>query len=256
MAIESICDGCGNRLSVADENAGRRARCPACGHIYTVPPVGSSLAEGTPRADHAASDALDSAPLRSDDYTSAPADDDALDSFARTADSDVPPQAEQYWMRSVDGTEYGPVDRQTLQRWFREGRVGPGYQLRQSRYDNWRPADDFRAAVARPSSNPFAGPAHDPNPYQPVASTTPGQNYPQADQGVFVLVMGGLGILCCPVFGLVAWVVGHQALKAIQAGLANPNSKGLVQVGYYLGIASVVMFILCSSGRVLLQIIN
>lgn len=259
MAIESVCAGCGKRLSVADENAGKRARCPACGHIYTVPPAGSPFSGASPSDDFAPLGGRDASDSRYDvDAAGASgyASSDAFDGAQSGDRPDVPPEAERYWMRAVDGTEYGPVDRQTLQRWFREGRVGPGYQLRQSRYENWRPADEFRAAAARLSSNPFAGPSRAPNPYRPVASTTPGQTYPQPDQGVFVLVMGALGILCCPIFGVVAWVVGHQALNSIQAGLANPNSKGLVQVGYYLGIASVVMFLFCSGGRLLLEIIN
>lgn len=255
MAIQTICAGCGKRLSVADESAGKRARCPVCGHINPIPLQAAERpldVFAAPAAD--ATDAF-SSDLDAAGYGAGGAFEGVGD--AQSGDhADTPPEAQRYWMRAVDGTEYGPVDPPTLQRWFREGRVGPGYQLRQSRYENWRPADEFRASLGRPSSNPFAGPARDANPYQPVASTPPGQTYQQADQGVFVLVMGVLGLLCCPIFGLVAWVVGHQALKSIQAGLANPNSKGLVQIGYYLGIASVVMFILCSSGQVLIQIFD
>ncbi len=265
MAIETVCAGCGKRLSVADESAGKRARCPACGHINPIPLNPSQLnsppplGTGLPFDDFASRGARDSSASGYD--IDAPDGDlhNAFDGVDRDQSGDrasTPPEAERYWMRAVDGTEYGPVDRQTLQRWFREGRVGPGYQLRQSRYENWRPADEFQASVGGSSSNPFAGPTRDPNPYRPVASTNLGQTYPHGDQGVFVLVMGMLGIFCCPIFGLVAWVVGHQALKSINAGLANPNSKGLVQIGYYLGIASVVMFILCSSGRVLLMIFD
>lgn len=263
MAIESVCAGCGNRLSVADANAGKRARCPACGHIYTVP-LNPTILEQTDAVhdEFAPLDNRDSTAARDDvdaagggRYGAA----DAFDDAAHGSDEypgQAPPEAERYWMRAVDGTEYGPVDRQTLQRWFGEGRVGPGYQLRQSRYENWRPADDFRTAWGRTSANPFAGPTHDSNPYQPVASTIPGQQYPQGDQGVFILIMGVLGIFCCPIFGLAAWVMGHQALNAIQAGLANPNSKGLVQVGYYLGIASVVIFILCYCGPLVLSVLD
>ena len=43
--------------------------------------------------------------------------------------------------------------------------------------------------------------------------------------------------------------MGHTALNAINAGLADPSSKGLVQVGYYLGIASVVVNLLCYGGQ-------
>ncbi len=48
MPIESICPGCGSSLRVADEHAGRQARCPACQTIYVVP--SASTAPQTPVA--------------------------------------------------------------------------------------------------------------------------------------------------------------------------------------------------------------
>lgn len=224
MAIESICTGCGKTLSVADENAGRRARCPACGQIYTIPPKSN-----TPTAD---SDHLSAYPT----------------------DMSVPPEAIRYWMRSVDGSEYGPVDQATLDRWFREGRVGPGYQLRRSQYENWQPADIFRPAMPHRSDNPFADTGAPHNPNQAIDPTTNRPYYPQGDQGVLILIMGILGFFCCPLFAVVAWIMGHTALNAIQAGLADPSSKGLVQVGYYLGIAAIVKDLLCWGGPMLMSL--
>jgi len=215
MAIESICTGCGKTLSVADENAGKRARCPACGQVYTIPSKGDTPSSGI-------------------GYPT-----------AYTADEGVPPDAAQYWMRAVDGSEYGPVDQATLDRWFREGRVGPGYQLRQSQYGNWQPADIFRPAIPHRSENPYAEAASPGNPYQAIDPTTSRPYYPKGDQGVIILIMGVLGFFCCPIFGVVAWIMGHSALNAIQAGLADPSTKGLVQVGYYLGIAGVIFGVLC-----------
>lgn len=37
MPIVTVCQGCGQRLSVADEHAGATARCPKCKREYTVP---------------------------------------------------------------------------------------------------------------------------------------------------------------------------------------------------------------------------
>jgi phage FluMu protein Com len=39
MPIEMRCAGCGQTLRVADEHAGKKARCPACGTIAQVPPA-------------------------------------------------------------------------------------------------------------------------------------------------------------------------------------------------------------------------
>jgi hypothetical protein len=37
MSIEANCPGCNRVLRVADQHAGRQARCPVCGTIYIVP---------------------------------------------------------------------------------------------------------------------------------------------------------------------------------------------------------------------------
>lgn len=43
MPIEMRCAGCGQMLRVADEHAGKKARCPACGTVADVPlPAGQS----------------------------------------------------------------------------------------------------------------------------------------------------------------------------------------------------------------------
>ena len=242
MAIESICAGCGQRLSVADENAGKRARCPACGHIYTIPPA-SSIGAAPP---------AELAPLPLDQGAS-PGDSFSAGTTSGSFGGFTSDRAgdQRYWMRTVDGTEYGPVDAATLQRWFHEGRVGPGYQIRQSEFANWQAAELFRPGFPSSSGAPVAAPL---NPYSPAHDPGTGMfRYPKSDQSVLILVMGILGFACCPVFGIVAWVMGHTALNDIQAGLVDPGTKGLVQAGYYLGIASVLINVLCGGGMFVLQ---
>lgn len=54
MAIEFRCDQCGKLLRVADETAGKQAKCPSCGAIQPIPSTGpggerpSSAASGNP----------------------------------------------------------------------------------------------------------------------------------------------------------------------------------------------------------------
>jgi hypothetical protein len=56
MPILLTCE-CGKQLRVRDENAGRRFKCPACGHVLVAPPGGGEAAvqaapaAGPPRAD-------------------------------------------------------------------------------------------------------------------------------------------------------------------------------------------------------------
>ena len=44
MPIELSCTDCGQTLRVGDEHAGKKARCPKCGSIATVPTAGESPA--------------------------------------------------------------------------------------------------------------------------------------------------------------------------------------------------------------------
>ena len=47
MAIEADCSGCGRRLRVGDEHAGKEARCPVCNFVYLVPGVPAATAGRT-----------------------------------------------------------------------------------------------------------------------------------------------------------------------------------------------------------------
>jgi hypothetical protein len=48
MPIEIQCVGCGQKIRVGDEHAGKKARCPACGSISQVPSGGESAAPVPP----------------------------------------------------------------------------------------------------------------------------------------------------------------------------------------------------------------
>lgn len=226
MAITTTCSGCGKTLAVADEYAGRQARCPQCGQIYTVP---MSAQPTSPQ------------PASSQPFGASGS------AGAGAAGFDIPltPQsaaesATQYWMKATDGKEYGPVDSANLARWFSEGRVGPGYQIRAGELGIWQPAATFQAPVGVAGSNPFAG-------YPTGTGAMPGQarQYPKADQSGVVLAMGILSWIVCPICGIVAWIMGGQALKDMQAGAADPTNRGLVQVGYYLGMVHVIVTVCC-----------
>jgi len=161
--------------------------------------------------------------------------------------SSSPAPDELFWMRASDGNIYGPTDRERLNRWFSEGRVGVGYQIRQGESGLWEDA-----AIFRPETSAAAGPGGyaSYNPYAPQsglgnapASGTPLHKYPKADRGVIVLVMGILSFAICFIFGIVAVVMGKAALNDINAGLANPNDKPLVQIGFWLGVANLVLHV-------------
>ncbi|MEZ6134382.1 MAG: DUF4190 domain-containing protein [Pirellulaceae bacterium] len=235
MSIETSCSGCGKKLSVADEHAGKQARCPACQQIYTVPYPSAGPLAGSPSSSVGGPGNLaDTSPGNTASGSANPYDAGA---------------SQEFWMRAPDGNEYGPVDRANLNRWFQEGRVGPQYQIRQGVAGAWQPAGAFEPSTPQAalgnSGNPYAAA----NPYQPAR---PLYRYPKSDQSGLILAMGILGFFVCPIFGVIAWVMGNGALKDIAAGNTDPANKGMVQAGYYLGMVSTILAVLCMGGYVVI----
>lgn len=59
-----------------------------------------------------------------------------------------------------------------------------------------------------------------------------------------ILVFGILGIVCCVIFGIVAWVMGKSDLEAMERGEMDRSGEGLTKAGYILGIVSVALAVL------------
>jgi len=62
-------------------------------------------------------------------------------------------------------------------------------------------------------------------------------------RGVLILVFGILGLVCCMIFGIVAWVMGSSDLREMDAGRMDPSGRGLTQAGKICGIISVALAI-------------
>jgi hypothetical protein len=61
------------------------------------------------------------------------------------------------------------------------------------------------------------------------------------------LLTGYFAPFCIPlplVLGVVAWVLGKNALTEIEAGQGNPSEKGIAQAGMIMGIISVALSVL------------
>ena len=63
-------------------------------------------------------------------------------------------------------------------------------------------------------------------------------------RGVLILVLGILGIVCCVICGIIAWVMGSGDLKEMDAGLRDPAGRGLTRAGKILGIIGVILQII------------
>lgn len=250
MPINTACTGCGQFLSVADQHVGKQARCPSCGQIYTVP-LRSTIDELGNPISISQSSANDSSNPFSFAEEKAPAE---KIHEAQLFDDVQPPQvssSDSYWMQAANGQIYGPVDRNNLDRWFREGRVGADYQIRQGELGPWQPAIQFQpvsTATGYAQPSPFAATgAYNStqnsafNPYVAAPMTTQARPAQQSEKGVMVLVFGVLSWVFCFGFGIAAVVVGGQALREIDAGVGHPNERVMLKIGYWLGLISIVM---------------
>ena len=81
-------------------------------------------------------------------------------------------------------------------------------------------------------------------PIAPVGSQYSAQQMLRPHRGVLILVLGILGIVCCFICGIIAWVMGSNDLKEMSAGRMDASGQGLTQAGKICGIVSVVLVIL------------
>ncbi len=100
-------------------------------------------------------------------------------------------------------------------------------------------------AVTSSSGNPYAA-TNGPGNFAAMRYPT----YPKADQSGLVWAFGILAWFVCPIFGIVAWVMGRTALQDVAAGLADPANKGLLLFGTYLGMVNVILYGLCFGGYI------
>jgi hypothetical protein len=89
------------------------------------------------------------------------------------------------------------------------------------------------------------------NPYSPMGGA-PGR-FLNPHRGGLILVLGLVGIIMgCPVFSLMAWVMGSGDLAEMRAGRMDPSGEGLTQAGKILGMIPSILFIL---GAVLVMLV-
>lgn len=80
---------------------------------------------------------------------------------------------------------------------------------------------------------------------QPSVGLPPPPSAPAAagatGKAIAILVLAIVGLVCCPLTAPVAWVMGHQEIKAVQRGAAPAANHSLAQIGMVLGILGTVM---------------
>lgn len=63
-------------------------------------------------------------------------------------------------------------------------------------------------------------------------------------KGMTVLILGILSLVCCSPLGIVALVMGNNALKEIDAQPGRYGNRQIVQIGRILGIIGIVFLVI------------
>jgi hypothetical protein len=247
MAIETVCAGCQISLRVGEEHQGKQARCPVCGHIYTIPVL---AAQAAPEIVFEDVRLRNDAPVAGEPILGAPSHP------AQEAGASV---AVEWFMKTPEGQTYGPVSRAELDRWMNEGRIaadcdvrqgGRGWMSADQLYPSLKPLAPAAGGSRAPVSRASAG-----QPYraQP-ASARSTQAYPAGraffspHRGGLVLSLGISGLVlglffACPVLSVMAWVMGNADLHEMRAGRMDPSGSGMTQAGQIMGMVVSLLWI-------------
>lgn len=60
-------------------------------------------------------------------------------------------------------------------------------------------------------------------------------------RGAVVLTLGILGIAVCFICGIIAWVMGKNDLKEMDAGVMDPSGRGLTNAGRICGMIGTIL---------------
>ena len=91
--------------------------------------------------------------------------------------------------------------------------------------------------------------AEDSNPYaSPRAGSTTSL---VAHRGFLILILGIASIPCCGLIGIPAIIMANEDLRKIDAGIMNPEGRGLTTAGKILGIIGLIVLAIGIIGNVI-----
>ena len=159
----------------------------------------------------------------------------------------------QYYFKSEDGNEYGPITAEEISDWQAQGRMNSESLVRHSNSRDWMPLSSYPELASDSAPKPTSVDSSESPPPQKAPEVPPQQAYAQYEEhrGTMILVFGILGIACCFPFGIAAWVMGNADMQKINAGIMDPEGKGTTNAGKICGIISVAL----ASLGIILQII-
>jgi hypothetical protein len=78
-------------------------------------------------------------------------------------------------------------------------------------------------------------------PVAPIGPQNSTQQTMRPHRGGLILALGILGLVCCFICGIIAWVMGSNDLKEMAASRMDPSGQGLTQAGKVCGMVSVIL---------------
>ena len=143
------------------------------------------------------------------------------------------------WHCHIDGKQYGPVENEQLAGWIREGRVQGSDLVWQEGMADWMPASSVEALRPLFADVPLDAPGSD----APPLSRPTREHQVEPHRGGTILTLGILGLVCCGICGIIAWVMGSGDLKKIDAKQMDPAGRGNTQAGMICGIIATILWV-------------
>lgn len=207
--IETLCQSCGKRLRVDAEHVGKKARCPACRALYTVP------------------------------------DQCAVSQAGCELVSPAAVTGETWQVKAAEGLVYGPVSKAELDKWHDQGRITRRSQLLPTDGQRWLWATEVYPdlELATPmTAVPL--PAHQAGQVRPTTATlhphyTTGI---EPHRGLLVLVLSIISIpTLCAFPALIGLILGLYDLRLMKAGKMDPSGRRMTIAGVVVGAAWTVL---------------
>jgi hypothetical protein len=140
-------------------------------------------------------------------------------------------------MKTPEGQTFGPVDRIDLDKWLGEGRIAADCDLREET-GGWMPAERVYPLLA---PRPIGGYGTARATGLPMSAHRAGLILGLAIVGLVTAVF-----FACPVFCVMAWVMGGSDLREMDAGRMDPSGRDTTRVGQLTGmIVSLFWIFVC-----------
>jgi len=114
MPLQVVCPACNAKLKAPDTAAGKKTKCPKCQGVISVP----------------------------------------VDAPQAPAASTIVKKADNWFMQTTDGSQFGPVPRSELNEWFKEGRISADCQLLKEGADQWQWASEIYPSLDQSAPAP------------------------------------------------------------------------------------------------------